>query len=375
MTNERVERVEVLVAEVPFRRKFAIARGTVGAQSGSGPVVFVKITSTGGAVGWGEQRVVPTWSYETAESVSSTIDGYFAPALIGRNPFDVNAIHRDFDSRITPAVSNGMPFARAALDVALHDLMGHLAGLPVHAFLGGRATEHVDLCWAIGVDTPDAMAEEAEGLPDARSFKVKIAGDPTIDVERIRAVQRVAPSVPIWLDANQSYSVSRATELFEFTANMSGIRSLEQPTASVDWLGLGKIRERSPYPIAIDEGCFSAYDVARIARLDVADQVVLKVCKSGGLRRARESASVARVNGLDLLGSGLTDCGIAFAAAIHLFSTLELSMPAELNGPQYVDDMLLEGLEISDARVRVPDGPGLGIVVDEERIRALAVDA
>lgn len=372
--HDRIASVEVIPAAVPFAAKFSVASGVVGGRQNAGPVVFVKLTTDSGVVGWGEQRALPTWSYETVESITSTIRQYFAPILISRSPFSVMAIHRDLAKRISPSVSNGMPFARAAIDIALHDLMGRIVGLPVHMLLGGRIRDAVELTWAIGVDSPEAMAETAAQWKDGTCFKVKIGGDPDLDTKRIEAIRDVVPDMPIWLDANQSYTPANALLLLERIRGIDTIRSFEQPTASVDWLGMAAIRKKSHLPVALDEGCFSAYDVARAVKLDVADQIVLKVCKSGGLREMQASARIASVNGLDLLGSGLTDCGIAFAAAVHVFSTLDLALPAELNGPQFLDGLLVSGLEMRGATVRVPDGPGLGVEVSEELIRSYSID-
>src|SRR5204863_7488522 len=107
--------------------------------------------------------------------------------------------------------------------------------------------------------------------------------------------------------------------------------------------------------------------------LRCADLVVLKVCKSGGLGDCLKSAAVAEAHGMGLLGSGLTESGIGLAASVHLFSTLETLLPPELNGVEFLEDLLVDGLVVEGATVRVPDAPGLGIRVDEEKIRAAAV--
>src|SRR5262249_61187698 len=122
------------------------------------------------------------------------------------------------------------------------------------------------------------------------------------------------------------------------------------------------------------EGAVSTYDLARAAVLQCADLVVLKVCKSGGLRECLKSAAVAEAHGLGLLGSGLTESGIGLAASVHLFSTLETLLPPELNGVEFLEDLFVEDLVVDGASVRVPDAPGLGIRVQEEKIRAAAID-
>ena len=107
-----------------------------------------------------------------------------------------------------------------------------------------------------------------------------------------------------------------------------------------------------------------------MARLDAADLVVLKVPKSAGVMNCQKSAIVAEANGLGLLGSGLTDAGVSFMAAIHLYSTLDLLLPPELNGPQFLTDMMVDGIDMKGVTVTVPHTPGLGITVPEDKIRA-----
>jgi muconate cycloisomerase len=369
---DKIARVEAIPARVPFRREFVIGRGAVGTAGGAGDHVFVRVETEDGHVGWGEARALPSWSYETVESISTAIERYLGPLLIGRSPFELNAIHRAMYETLTPSVSNGQPFAKSAIDIALHDLMGQIAGVPLHALLGGKVRDAVDLTFALSIAEPGAMAKTAASYPAVRCFKVKVAGEPERDEERVRQIAEACPDATLWIDANQAYSPSLALQLLERVRGIPRVFCVEQPVKSVDWLGMRQVRERSSLPVAIDEGCFSAYDVIRMSEMRCADLVVLKVCKSGGLRECLKSASAAEAHGLGLLGSGLTESGIGLAASIHLFSTLETLLPPELNGVQFLESMLVDGLEVSGATVTVPDAPGLGIRVDECAIRTLA---
>jgi muconate cycloisomerase len=274
------------------------------------------------------------------------------------------------DERIRPAVSNGAPFAKSALEIAFLDLAGKMTGQPVHRLLGGKLHNTIDLCYAVSIDEPKAMAEEVSRWPACRCFKVKVSGDADKDLARLRAISEVRSDIVIWLDANQSYQPIALERFLAAISDFKNIRCFEQPVRSEDWLGLARAREKSPYPLAIDEGCFSSFDVARMARLDAADLVVLKVPKSGGVTNCYKSAVVAEANGIGLLGSGLTDAGVSFMAAIHLYSTLDLLLPPELNGPQFLTDMMVDGIEMKGVTVTVPDLPGLGITVPEDKLRA-----
>jgi muconate cycloisomerase len=369
-----ITRVETIPCRVPFRQTFVIGRGQVGTAGLSGQHVFVRMETDDGHVGWGETRALPAWSYETLESVTFAVRNYLAPLVIGRPPFELNDIQRRMYETLTPAVSNGQPFAKSAVDIALHDLQGQISGQPIHALLGGKIRDEVPLTYALSIAPPEEMAAQAAESPACGCFKIKVAGDPEADTARVRAISEARPDATLWLDANQAYSPARLAPFLEAVRAVPRIFCLEQPVRSVDWLGLRQARERSHLPVAIDEGCFSSFDVARVAELRAADLVVLKVCKSGGLRECLKSATVADAHGMGLLGSGLTESGIGFTASIHLFATLETLLPPELNGVQFLQSMWVDGLQIDGTRVTVPNGPGLGIRVDEEQIRRNAIE-
>ncbi|GAB3824756.1 mandelate racemase/muconate lactonizing enzyme family protein [Kribbella italica] len=374
----RIKQVEVFAVAVPFARQFVIGSGAVGSPEQrpdqAGAVVFVKLTTEDGVVGWGEQRALPTWSYETAETIAVVINRHLTPILLELTPFDVELFHQQAAKRLSPAVSNGFPFARAAVDLAMHDAAGKLAGVPVHALLGGKVHDEIPLCSAIGVGAPETVREHAQQSSDYAAYKVKIGGDPDQDAAIIEAVAEVAGSKPLWLDANQSYRPSALKQLLDRTRHIRTIHCVEQPVPSTDLLAMRRLRGLIDLPVAIDEGSFTAQDLARAIQLDAADLVVVKICKSGGLRSALKTAQVALAGGLEILSSGLTDCGIGFAAALHVFSQLELALPAELNGPELLSDLYVEGLTITKAVATVPTAPGLGVEVDEERIRAESID-
>ncbi len=366
----KIAHVDVYPTAVGMMDVFNIGTGFVGDTGSAGDHVFVKITTDDGYTGWGEQRALPSWSYETTESITSTIRHHIAPLLLGQDPLNLNAIHDAIYNALKPAVSNGHPFAKAAVDIALEDLRGRILEIPLHTLFGGKRHNTLPLSYALSIDTPEIMALKAKALAPCTCFKVKVAGTPGADEERLRAVNEAAPDAKLWIDANQSYTPSNALELLKRVTDIREIYCMEQPVASLDWFGMQRVRNDAPIPIAIDEGCFTYYDLAKIARLACADAVVLKVCKSGGLAECLKSVHVAEANALELLGSGLTEAGIGFIASVHLFSTLDLVLPAELNAPAFLETMAVHGIEIHDHTVTVPDGPGLGVTPDEDYIKA-----
>ena len=370
----KIAHVDVYPIAVGMKDIFNIGTGFVGDPGSAGDHVFVKLTTDDGYVGWGEQRALPSWSYETTESITTTVRHHIAPLLLGRDPLNLNQIQESIYQTLKPAVSNGHPFAKAAVDIALHDLQGKILEVPLHTLFGGKRHDTLRLCYALSIDTPEIMGLKAKALAPCSCFKVKVAGTPAEDEERLRAVHEAAPDAKLWIDANQSYTPTNALELLKRVADVREIYCMEQPVASQDWFGMKRVREDASIPIAIDEGCFTYFDLAKIARLECADAVVLKVCKSGGLNACLKSVPIAEANSLELLGSGLTEAGIGFIASVHLFSTLDLVLPAELNAPAFLETMAVSGIHIHDHVVTVPDGPGLGVTPDEDYIKANVLD-
>ncbi len=365
-----ITQVEVFPTSIAMKDVFTIGTGFVGDSDSAGDHIFVKITTDDGYIGWGEQRALPSWSYETTESIVSTIRYYITPILLGNNPQNLNEIRNMIYQVLKPAVSNGHPFAKAAVDIALYDLCGNILNVPIHTLFGGKRNNEISLSYALSIDTPEIMALKAQALSPCTCFKVKVAGNPTDDEDRIRAIHEAAPDAKLWIDANQSYTPSNAIELLKRVDDIRSIYCMEQPVSSQDWFGMKSVRESASIPIAIDEGCFTYYDLGKIARLECADAVVLKICKSGGLMDCLKSVYVAEANALEILGSGLTEAGVGFIASVHLFSTFDLVLPAELNAPVFLDTMAVEGVEIIDHVVTVPDGPGLGVTVNEDYIKS-----
>lgn len=370
----RIRKVDVYPVGIHFRSTFRIGVGTVGGQSKPGSYVLVRAETEDGHVGWGMTLTIPAWSYETLEAVVGTLRHHLVPMAIGRTPFEWNPLKKQMDESIRPAVSNGAPFSKSALEIAFLDLAGQVAGVPLHRLLGGKLRDTVELCYAVSIDSPSAMADEVTRWPACRCFKVKVAGDADEDIKRLEAILRARPDIDVWLDANQSYQPIQLERFLEALRDIDNIRCFEQPVRSEDWMGLRRAREKSAYPVAIDEGCFSSFDVARIAEMRAADLVVLKVAKSGGVTNCAKSAIVSEAHGLGLLGSGLTDAGVSLMASVHLYSTLDLLLPPELNGPQFLADLLAEDIEMDGVHVKVPERPGLGIRVPEDRVRESLLD-
>jgi muconate cycloisomerase len=374
MSNPRIEAVDVYPLKLPFLTEFKISRGSVGGPVAGAPHVYIRVTDDSGRIGWGESRPSPRWSYETQESVVTTIRNYLVPALIGVDAADIEAVHAVMDREIAPGITVGQPVAKSGIDMALNDLNSKRAGLPLHAFLRQGAASKVRLSYLVSVDSPQ-KAEKVTGEALAagyEGFKVKIGIQPSLDVDILRAVKSAAGSAYLWADANQAYTVEDAVRLSRMMADL-GADVLEQPVAANDFLGLAEVVSESALPIAVAETVFSAGDLDQLIRMKALDALVIKVSKMAGLTGARQCIERALDSGVWLLGSGLTETRLGLAASAHLYAAYGIEIPVDLNGPQFLgDDPVAGGVSLDRAVVDLSDVPGIGVEIDEAKLQEFA---
>jgi o-succinylbenzoate synthase len=352
-----------------MRETFKIARGAVGSPDAGAPHVYVRLTSDDGTEGWGEARPSPRWSYETLETVTTTLRNYLVPAIIGMNAADFGDLYGRMESEIAPGITIGQPIAKSAIEMAVQDLICRKKGISLQHQLGG--SNHRS--WPMGLLVSAESTEEAErkaGLAADKGFtvlKVKIGVNPKSDTEILEAVRRAAPKAYLWADANQSYDLAMSLALAKQGAR-NGIDVLEQPLAANDYWGHRELRRHSQIPIALDESVFSITDLEQMFRLECLDALVIKVSKMAGLFRARQCIEVAREMGLDVLGSGLTESRMGFFASAALYAALGVDK-CDLNGPQFLADDAVEGpFPGALPMVDLPLGPGIGVSIDRTKL-------
>lgn len=338
------------------------------------PCVFVKITCEDGTFGWGQSVPTHTWSYETPESVTTALRGYLAPALIGKNPTDIGGAHALMNRAIAASFSTGMPIAKAGIDLALHDIAGKLAGKSVAALWERKPLERVVLSWTVNVKS----VEDAKGLLDAgrglgyKHFNIKVAPDPKFDVELAAAVRKYAKDSFLWADANGGYDTRTALYAAPRLA-AAGVNVLEQPVAPNRLSGLAALKKQGALPVILDEGVVSVTDLEEFHKLGLLDGVAMKPARTAGLWDARAQVEYLEKNKLLFLGSGLTDPDVSLAASLLLYGAYGLVRPAALNGLQFLaGSFLKKPFVLEEGALRVPTGPGLGVEVDEEKVRRAA---
>src|SRR5262245_51055783 len=346
-------------------------------RQGRRPSVLVRLSDADGVHGCGQAVPVETWTYETAESVESTLEHYLAPALLGADPADLEDVHARMERAIRPSFSVGQPLAKAAIDLACHDLWGKQAGQPVCELLGPRSIEEIKLSSTVNAPTLEVARAQLEQGHAAGydSFNVKIGPPQTPDYDRqlVRAVRDFAPHGFHWADANTGYGLADALRMARELAE-AGFRALESPLPPNRIRDYQALKKQGALPILMDEGIVSPVEAEEFAAIGMLDGIAMKVARCGGLWHAHRIVEVLRNRSLELFASGLTDPDLSLAASVHLFAAAGLTRPAALNGPQFLAERGVsdEALRAKGDDLKVPAAPGLGIAVPKVAWRMVA---
>jgi L-alanine-DL-glutamate epimerase-like enolase superfamily enzyme len=371
----KIDRIETLPVRLPLKSVLTLSRGVSRTVEEGKQVVLVKMTADDGTVGWGEAGPSRRWSAETTHSCYTSIQHYLAPVLVGRDPFDIAGLHEAMNAELAPGLDPGQPVAKAALDLAAHDLVCKKLGINLQGLLGRKCADRIELSWLVSAPDVEGTAKSVQaGLAAGyRAFKVKVGHEPALDIERMRMVLELAKGCTVWPDANQGYSLDealRAARGFEAL----GIELFEQPVPMSDFYGMKKLVSATRMAIALDEAAMGLPLVIDLIRREAVEALVIKVNKTGGIYYARQLCDLVRNAGLKLIGSGLMDAPIGFAASVQLFAAYGIDYPCDLNGPQHLaGDYLAEPLPMDGRFALVPQRPGLGVVMDERKIESLAL--
>jgi len=349
-------------------------------KGGLRPSVFVRLTDENGVEGWGQSVPVETWTYETVETVETTLRHYLAPAILGADPSDIPAVHERMERAIRPSFSIGQPVCKAAIDLACYDLWGKQTERNVAELLGGAQRNDIRLSWTIQEPTLVGAEQQLE-LARAQgydSFNIKLGypQTPQYDLELVQIVCKFAPGGFHWADANTSYDIATALDIAPKLADL-GLNALESPLPPNKIRDYQALRRQGALHILMDEGIVSPIETAEFIALEMFDGIAMKVARSGGLWNASRIITQLRDNNLHLYASGLTDTDLSLAASLHLFSWAGLQRPAALNGPQYVTDKGSSdpAFRANGNTIRIPSLPGLGFKIDKRAEASLTVAA
>lgn len=360
----QISAIEPFAVSLPMKKPVIMA----GEEVRRAENVLVRVTTSRGAVGWGEAASAPVMTGETLESIVAAVH-YLAPVLHGRDPRDIDGALVALDGRMY-----GNHGAKAAIEIALHDLAGRAAGLPVHALLGQKVRQRMPLLGVIGGgdldgDLVDAGKKKAEGFT---AFKIKVGvGTPADDAARTRAICGVlGRDVLISADANQGFSRAGALD-YVVAVEGSGLAFFEQPVASDDLDAMADIAAATMIAIGADEGIHSLADVRRHHDRKAARGVSLKAIKLGGVRALTEAARLCGTLGMKVNISCKTgESSVACAAALHAAAVIpNIDWALTLTHSALGEDITAAPIATARGHVEALDAPGLGVTVDFDRVR------
>ncbi|TCI69871.1 dipeptide epimerase [Exiguobacterium sp. SH0S7] len=363
----KLEKIELFAIELPLKVPFIVSYHRYDVM----PSVIVKMTTECGLVGYGEAVADEHVTGESLESTISVIRHLLGPLLIGRNPMHLERIHDEMDRAI-----RDVPAAKAALDIACHDLIGKKLGQPIYELLGGRYHDAFLVTHVLSIGEPEAMAAEAseqvgEGYT---AVKMKVGVDVASDVRRVAAVrQAVGPDVPIRVDVNQGWVNAAKTLQAMRKLEPFDIDWVEQPVKADDFEGMLEVKGKISVPLMIDEGVRGVADMRRLTMMQAAHKVNVKLMKCGGIYPAKKLVHMAEMSGIECQIGSMVESSIASSAGFHVAFSSKIVQSVELTGPlRFATDV--GNLTYDLPFIRLNDRPGLGVDVDEDVLRRLTTD-
>jgi L-alanine-DL-glutamate epimerase-like enolase superfamily enzyme len=333
---------------------------------------IVQVETSAGIVGLGEICMI--WNGDGA-ALCPVVNDVLAPALIGLEVFDINRVHQLMDAAVQ--FSRASNPAKAAIDMALYDIVGKLLKTPVYNLLGGRVRDSIPLSMSIPIAPIDDMVSHAQEATRRgfKGVKIKVGVDGKHDIDAATAIRdALGPGATIRVDANMGWrSRHEALAIIKALAPLR-IHSVEQPLPADRIDDLAWLRDASPIPIMVDESVWGSDDAQRIIDARAADILNVYVAEAGGLRNAARIFAMAEAAGILCTIGSMPELGIGTAAQMHLGVAMpELLGPADVCGVLYnAESLIKETLPIADGLAGAPSGPGLGVTLDEARLAALA---
>jgi L-alanine-DL-glutamate epimerase-like enolase superfamily enzyme len=331
--------------------------------------LIVEVVDAGGQSGFGEAPEV--WQVTGASLAGSEacVRDQLAPRLVGRDPDDLVAL-----CRIVQRAVAGNEAAKAAVDVALHDLVARRLGVPLVRFLGGTAL-HLPTDVTLSAGDADALAGAAKDRV-AEGFtvvKVKVGTDAATDIARVRAIRAtVGPSVRIRLDANQGWTPREAVRVIRGVEDAGlDVELVEQPVPRWDIEGLAWVSDRVDVPVLADEAVFGVRDLVEVIRRRAADMVNVKLAKCGGLGPARTLLGLAEAHEMGTIVGSMMETAVGVGAAASLVAACGTSAVSDLDAAWWqASSPVSGGLTYGAGTIDLPDAPGLGVSLPSRRSRA-----
>lgn len=379
----KITDLETIVIELPRRSSYTWRSLEVPI----GRYVILKIGTDEGITGLGEAPAILSWGGEHGRYfgedphiVCYLVNECFAPMLRGADPFSVKTLLARMDSSV-----RGYPYTKAMIESALLDIVGRRLGVPVYQLLGGAVRSGVTLCHSVGIAAPEDSAREAAQVVEdgIHWLQIKVPGEPERDLAIVKAVKRaVGPSARIYPDINRGYRDSKtAINSIKAMQGEAGIVAVEQPVEGCD--AMAQVSQAVEVPVIVDEGCWTPQDAMEIAKRSAADVFSIYFTKAGGLLQSMQIGAVAQAAGLPVNVNGSLEGGVGNASNLHLGVALEGTVlpcvitvntlagreQTKVGGVFYTDDVITEPFEYADGCLKVSNKPGLGIELDEKKVK------
>lgn len=348
--------IETYRIAVPLKKPFKTALRTVEAAE----AVIVHLATQDGRSGFGEAPPTHVITGDTLDGIERAVQ-LIGAGLIG---MDIRRHEQLFEKLHKTLVGNTS--AKAAVDMALYDLIAQQAGLPLTQYLGGYR-ESIETDYTVSVNSPEEMAQDAEGYEQDgfTVLKVKVGIDtPEQDLKRIQAIRdRVGNKVTLRLDANQGWDPKSAVRTIRKMEDAGfDIELIEQPVPANDIEGMKFVTEHTMTPIMADESVFSPADAKRVLELRAADLINIKLMKAGGIHRALKINALAETFGVPCMTGSMIETKLGLSAAAHFAASQPNITRFDFDAPLMLkEDLLPGGIQYSGKTVRFSNEPGLGI--------------
>jgi len=369
----KIDHIDIIPLTVPKSRTLTLS--TYGWLSkGKFDFVLTRVHTDEGVTGVGECPPLPPLSPESQPVIVAMIKNWLAPQLLGEDPFDLERIWEKMDF-----AAPTYPMSKAALDIALYDIMGKALGVPVYKLLGGLSRKRFPLVALIGIGTEEQVSADASKIVGEGYTGIRLKIGPKRDVANVKAIRDVVGSdITLRVDCNQAYSTHGAIRVIKAMERYD-IELVEQPTVWWDFKALARVAKALDTPIMPHESAFLISDVKALMDLGALGVLGLKMYRpGGGITNARRLLDMARLMGVPCLVHDDVELGVSLAAAANFVAARyrDLSYNPELSGfPEWIaDDVVTPQLTIRDGHAEVPEGPGLGVELDEDKIKKYSVE-
>ena len=361
----KIQAVEVFGVAVPLVGAFSTSYQSTSEQRSA----VVRITASDGSIGLGNVDPVPGYSEDTIEDTLNALADRFAPAVIGLDPRNLHRLIEVME-RLSPRLFD----AKAAIEMACCDAAARAQGVSVATLLGGAVRDTLKFNAWIGILPAQQAAAEAREWQSRgfESAKVKVGNGIDADAERLAAIRdAVGPTFRLRIDANAGYDADTSIALARRVEPLA-LELYEQPVPADDIAGMARVRRACPFlPIMADESVVDHASLIAVIRADAADLVKVKPMKQGGLLVTRRILATAEAAGIRcVLGHGF-GLGVNTMAEIMLGATAANVIEGlECVGPlKTSDDIVTNKLDLTRGTLPMPSGPGLGVTLDEARMR------